>query len=147
MITQKIFGKIMKLLIIILLSISTACVSQNYTYHNTYDVNEEFNNSTMKWENLTDSLGHTMVWSVFFEKTIGIIVFQDTVSKNWLSFKILDIENKEDKITGYYKYSYRCSTNTRHGDVYIYFYRGDDYSVVKVQYPELTIRLRVLIKK
>ena len=126
----------MKILTTIMIFISSICLSQNYTYFNTFDKNEVYNTQTMKWRQ------DTTAWYVFFEKDMGLILFQDTLSKDWFSFKIVEQGTKDREK---YNYSYRCVDNTKK-EAYLYFYRDEKYSIIKVEYPYLTIKYKSLLK-
>jgi hypothetical protein len=126
----------MKLTAIILIFISFQCLSQTYTYFDTFDKNEIYDNSLMEWR--VDSI----VWNVFFQKTSGLILFQDTLSKDWFSFKIVDEGSTDSKE---YNYSYRCIDNVNR-EAYIYFYKDGEYSIIKVEYPMFTLRYKRLLR-
>lgn len=126
----------MKLLTTLMILISTISLSQNYTFFDTFDKNEVFINKTMKWKQ------DTTVWDVFFEKPTGLILFQDTLSKDWFSFKIVE-EGTNDIET--YNYSYKCTDNTGK-EAYLYFYKDKEYSTIKIEYPLFTIKYKRLLK-
>ena len=126
----------MKLITIILIFISSICLSQTYTYFDTFDKNELFDTGLMKWRQ------DSTIWNVFFEKTSGVMIFQDTLSKNWFSFTVVEEGTKD---TQKYNYSYRCIDNVGR-EAYLYFYKDIEYSIIKIQYPMLTLRYKRLLK-
>lgn len=127
----------MKLLTIISLLISTISLSQTYTYFDTYNKNEVFVTETMKWRQ------DSTVWHLFLERDLGIMLFQDTITKDWFSFRVVEEGSKDQKA---YNYSYRCVDNTNK-EAYLYFYKDQEYSIIKIQYPYLTLRFKKLLNK
>lgn len=131
----------MKLIILILLSFKI--YSQQYVLYDRYDVSEFYNSGKFRYEPIKADSNRTIIWEVIFDNTNDVIIFRDSLRKDYLAYTINGAEIHGDHII------YLSIIKTKYESMYIYidFYINDNINCIDVIGPHARQRYRKRICK
>lgn len=125
-----------KSLLILLMFLSIKTYSQEPEYYITYDIVEIFDREDGQWKSQRyDSTDAYRIWYTFFDKKLGIIILQDSVTKNSYVYVI----TSEHHTDTHWKYLTKISKTT---EAMLDFYKDDNFHILRIDMPMLSMKYK-----
>jgi hypothetical protein len=130
------------LLLTLLMCLSIKTYSQTEPqYYITYDIVEIFDRQDGEWKSQRyDSTDAYRVWYTFFDKTLGIIILQDSVTKNSYVYRI----TSEHHIDEHWRYLTKIAKTT---EAMLDFYKDENFHILRIDMPTLSMKYKRRIDK